>query len=193
MQLNNLQDVLMEQLADLYSAETQLVAALPQMAGAAHSTELREAFNHHLQQTRNHVQRLDEAFSDLSVPRQSETCQAMRGLIEEGDEIVHATGDPDAIDAALIAAAQRVEHYEISAYGTARAIASELGYEKTAALLDETLDEEAQADKLLSKLAEGGFLRGGVNEKAASQQLTAPLPGRRVEVHAAPRWATTRP
>jgi ferritin-like metal-binding protein YciE len=169
MQLNNLQDVLMEQLADLYSAETQLVAALPQMAGAAHSTQLREAFNHHLEQTRNHVQRLDEAFSDLSVPRQSETCQAMRGLIEEGDEIVHATGDPDAIDAALIAAAQRVEHYEISAYGTARAIASELGYEKTAALLDETLDEEAQADKLLSKLAEGGFMRGGVNEKAASQ------------------------
>jgi ferritin-like metal-binding protein YciE len=169
MQLNNLQDVLMEQLADLYSAETQLVAALPQMAGAAHSTQLREAFNHHLEQTRNHVQRLDEAFSDLSVPRQSETCQAMRGLIEEGDEIVHATGDPDAIDAALIAAAQRVEHYEISAYGTASAIANELGYEKTAALLDETLDEEAQADKLLSKLAEGGFMRGGVNEKAASQ------------------------
>ena len=169
MQLNNLQDVLMEQLADLYSAETQLVAALPKLAGAAHSSELKEAFNHHLEQTRNHVQRLDEAFGELSVPRTSETCEAMRGLIQEGDEIVHATGAPDAIDAALIAAAQRVEHYEISAYGTAKALASELGYERTASLLDETLDEEAQADKLLSKLAEGGMLRGGINEQAASQ------------------------
>jgi len=138
MQLNNLQDVLMEQLADLYSAETQLVAALPQLAGAAHSTELREAFTHHLEQTRNHVQRLDEAFNELSAPRSSEMCQAMRGLIQEGDDVVHATGDPNAIDAALIAAAQRVEHYEISAYGTARALASQLGYERTASLLDET-------------------------------------------------------
>lgn len=169
MQLNSLQDVLMEQLSDLYSAETQLVVALPNMANAAHSSELREAFNEHLQQTRNHVERLDEAFGELSTPRSSEMSEAMRGLIEEGDEIVHATGDPTAIDAALIAAAQRVEHYEISAYGSARALASELGYQRTASLLDDTLGEEAQADKLLSKLAEGGFLKGGINEEAASR------------------------
>ena len=93
----------------------------------------------------------------------------MKGLIEEGSEIVRATGDPDAIDAALIAAAQRVEHYEISAYGTARTLANELGYDRTAALLDEKLDEEAQADKLLTKIADGGIFRSGVNEQAATQ------------------------
>jgi ferritin-like metal-binding protein YciE len=169
MQLNNLHDVLIEQLADLYSAETQLLSALPKMAGAAHSAELRQAFTEHLEETRRHVGRLDEAFGELSVPRSTETCEAMRGLIEEGSEIVEATGDPAAIDAALIAAAQRVEHYEISAYGTVRALAGELGYDRAAALLDETLAEEARADKLLTKLAAGGFLRSGINEEAASR------------------------
>jgi ferritin-like metal-binding protein YciE len=169
MQLNNLQDVLVEQLADLYSAENQLVAALPKLAGAAHNTELREAFTTHLEQTRGHVQRLDEAFTSLQIPRKTETCQAMKGLIEEGSQIVQATGEPDAIDAALIAAAQRVEHYEISAYGTARTLANELGYDRAAALLEETLGEEAQADKLLTKIADGGLFRSGINEQAASQ------------------------
>jgi ferritin-like metal-binding protein YciE len=169
MQLNNLQDVLVEQLADLYSAENQLVAALPKLAGAAHNSELKEAFNHHLEETRGHVKRLDEAFTSLSIPRKVETCAAMKGLIEEGSQIVEASGAPDAIDAALIAAAQRVEHYEISAYGTARTLATELGYDRAAALLDETLDEESKADKLLTKIADGGIFRGGVNEQAASQ------------------------
>jgi ferritin-like metal-binding protein YciE len=169
MELNNLQDVLVEQLADLYSAENQLVAALPKLAGAAHNSELKEAFNHHLEETRGHVKRLDEAFTALSIPRKVETCAAMKGLIEEGAQIVEASGAPDAIDAALIAAAQRVEHYEISAYGTARTLATELGYDRAAALLDETLAEESKADKLLTKIADGGIFRGGINEQAASR------------------------
>jgi ferritin-like metal-binding protein YciE len=139
------------------------------MAHAAHSAELRQAFTDHLEETRGHVERLDEAFGELSVPRRTETCEAMRGLIAEGSEIVEATGDPAAIDAALIAAAQRVEHYEISAYGTARTLAGELGHDRAAALLDETLAEEAKADKLLTKLAAGGMLRGGINQEAAAR------------------------
>jgi ferritin-like metal-binding protein YciE len=169
MQLNTLQDVLMDQLADLYSAETQLVAALPKMATAAHSDELREAFQHHLEETRGHVTRLDEAIGEIAVTPPSEECEAMKGLIAEGEEIVEATGEPAALDAALIAAAQRVEHYEIAAYGTARALATELGFDRAASLLNETLHEESKADTLLSKIAEGGLMRSGVNQEAAAR------------------------
>ena len=167
MQLNNLQDVLSEQLADLYSAETQLVQALPKMAKAAHSEELREAFEHHLEETRGHVRRLDDVYGQVALARIEEVCEAMQGLIKEGEEVIAASGDSAALDAALIAAAQRVEHYEIAAYGSARAIAEELGYKDAKSLLDETLQEEGKADKLLSKLAEGGLGKGGINQEAA--------------------------
>jgi len=167
MQLTSLQDVFMEQLEDLYSAETQLVRALPQMAGAASHDELREAFEHHLGETQDHVRRLDEIFGQLGAKSGTETCEGMQGLIREGEKIVQATGDPAAKDAALIAAAQRVEHYEIAAYGTARTLADMLDFDDAKDLLDQTLDEEANADKLLTKIATGGWLRTGINEKAA--------------------------
>ncbi|HEY4346990.1 MAG TPA: ferritin-like domain-containing protein [Gaiellaceae bacterium] len=169
MQLNTLQDVLMEQIADLYSAETQLVAALPKMVSAAHSEELREAFQNHLEETRGHVTRLDETLAELSARPAVEVCEAMKGLLKEGEEIMGAHGEPAALDAALIAAAQRVEHYEIAAYGTARAIAGELGFDRAASLLGETLDEEANADKLLTKIASGGLMRSGINQEATTR------------------------
>src|SRR5205085_973220 len=131
-QLNSLNDVFEEQLGDLYDAEKQLIQALPKVAQAAHSDELRKALETHLEETRGHVERLEQIFGDLGVPTPSEHCKAMEGLIAEGDQIVQATGDPAAKDAALIAAAQRVEHYEISGYGTARTLARELGHDDAA-------------------------------------------------------------
>ena len=166
MQLNSLNDVFVEQLADLYDAEQQLVKALPKMASAASSTELREAFEHHLEQTQNHVQRLDEVFANTGIQAPAETCKAMQGLIKEGEDVISASGDPAAKDAALIAAAQRVEHYEIAAYGTATTIAGDLGFHEAKDLLDETLDEEGDADKLLTKIATGGIFASGRNEEA---------------------------
>ena len=142
MKLQSLEDVLMTELSDLMSAEKQLVKALPKVAEAASSKELREAIEHHLDETRGHVQRLEQVFESLGADVESEHCEAMEGLIGEGEEIVEADGDDAAKDAALIGAAQRVEHYEIAAYGTARTLAEQLGKDDAAALLQETLDEE---------------------------------------------------
>ena len=125
MEFNSLADVLIEELGDLYSAEKQLLAAIPKLAAAAHSYELREALESHLEETTHHVERLDQAFAEMGIRfAPTKTCQAMRGLVEEGDAVAEATGDSVAIDAALIGAAQRIEQYEISAYGTARALSS---------------------------------------------------------------------
>jgi ferritin-like metal-binding protein YciE len=166
MKLNSLQDVFVEQLGDLRSAEEQLVKALPKMASAANSPELKEAFEHHLEQTRNHVQRIEEVVANVGLDVPTEHCKGMEGLIKEGDDIVSATGDPAAKDAALIAAAQRVEHYEIAGYGTATTLADELGFDEAKDILDETLDEESDADKLLTKIATGGVFAAGINEDA---------------------------
>ena len=169
MNLNTLEDVLKEQLADLYSAENQLVQALPKMARAAHSEDLREAFDHHLAETKEHVRRLETAMHELSFSGGGVVCEGMQGLIAEGDEVIAAVGDPAAQDAALIAAAQRVEHYEIAGYGTARSLAQELGHGNVAALLGDTLDEEAAADRTLTKIATGGLFSSGVNEEARTR------------------------
>jgi ferritin-like metal-binding protein YciE len=158
--------VFTEQLADLYSAERQLVVALPKVQQAASDEGLREALAHHLEETRSHVGRLEEIFGQLGTEVPDETCEGMRGLLAEGEKIMAMPGEPVAKDAALIAAAQRVEHYEIAAYGTARALAGQLDHGEAANLLDLTLDEEANADKLLSKLATGGFLASGINDAA---------------------------
>ena len=123
-----------------------------------------------MQETRGHVERLERVFSDIGMPMPTEQCKAMRGLIAEGDEIVQASGDPAAKDAALIAAAQRVEHYEIAGYGTVRTLAKELDHGDAASLLNDTLDEESKADELLTKIATGGFLRSGVNQQAAGKR-----------------------
>jgi ferritin-like metal-binding protein YciE len=167
MQFQSLQDVFAEQLNDLRSAEEQLVEALPKMAGAASTDELRTAFEEHLAQTRQHLERIDDVISATGVTATGEECKGMKGLIAEGSEIIEAQGDPIARDAALIAAAQRVEHYEIAGYGTVVTLAGQLDYDDAKDTLGQTLDEEESADKLLTKIATGGMFRTGVNEKAA--------------------------
>jgi len=152
--LDNLGNLLELQLRDLYSAEEQLIDALPKMAEAASSTELKTAFNSHLGETRRQKERLERAFKLLGKDVKSENCDAMNGLISEGQEIIEADGDPDVKDAALIAAAQRVEHYEMAGYGCARTFARRLGKTQVAELLQETLDEEGNADKILTHIAE---------------------------------------
>jgi ferritin-like metal-binding protein YciE len=169
MRVDSLLDVLAEEIGDLRSAEEQLIAALPKVASAAHSDELRTALENHLEETRGHLQRLQDLIPTLGTSVPIETCEGMKGLIQEGEQIVAAEGDPLAKDAALIGAAQRVEHYEIAAYGTARTLADELGLDDAKELLDQTLDEEANADKLLTKIATGGMFRSGINQEAASR------------------------
>lgn len=167
MQLQTLQDLFEHELADLHDAETQLVTALPKMAQAASNDELREAFEHHLDETRDHIRRLEDIRAQIGSSL-SEECDGMRGLIKEGDEVVTGGGDPAVKDAALISAAQRVEHYEIAAYGTARTLADELDLDDAQDLLDQTLDEESNADKLLTKIATGGMFKAGINQQARS-------------------------
>jgi ferritin-like metal-binding protein YciE len=168
MGLNTLDDVLEEQVKDLLSAEKQLIEALPKVAEAAHSDELKKAITEHLEETKGHLERLEQVTGILGMDNDAETCKAMQGLIAEGEEIIGEDGDPVAKDAAIIAAAQRIEHYEIAAYGTARTLADELDKKDAAKLLDETLDEESAADKLLTKIATGGMLKSGVNKSAAA-------------------------
>jgi ferritin-like metal-binding protein YciE len=168
MGFHSLKDVLQEQLEDLHSAEEQLVEALPKMAQAAHHDELRKAIEHHLDETRGHLKRVDDALGELGISKPSEECKAMKGLIAEGEELMKKDGDPTAKDAALIGAAQRVEHYEIAAYGTARQLADDCGLDGIRDLMDQTLDEESQADKLLTKIATGGMFKAGVNQQATS-------------------------
>lgn len=152
--LKSLRDLLVDELRDLHSAESQLVKALPKLAKAASNDELREGFEEHLEQTKEHVDRLDRCFKILGANAKGKTCHAMKGLIEEGSEAMEVDA-PDMIrDANLIGAAQRVEHYEIAAYGTARSFAETLGETKIASLLQDTLDEEGDTDKRLTALAE---------------------------------------
>jgi ferritin-like metal-binding protein YciE len=160
--LENLEDLLVHQLEDLYSAEEQLISALPKMSQAASSSELKQAFDQHLGETKRQKDRLDQAFRLLNCEPESHTCAAMEGLVEEGSEVIGAKGDPDVKDAALIAAAQRVEHYEIAAYGCARTFAQRLGRNDVANLLQQSLDEEGNADKILTDIAESW-----VNQEAA--------------------------
>ena len=154
MTLDNLENVLTLQLQDLYSAEQQLIAALPKMEQAASSPTLKRAFQTHLAETRRHKERLEQAFRQLGQDPKTETCDAMKGLITEGQEVMGLDGDPEVKDAALIAAAQRVEHYEIAGYGCARSFARRLGHNEVANLLQQTLQEEANADKTLTRIAE---------------------------------------
>jgi ferritin-like metal-binding protein YciE len=162
LRLDNLEDLLVLELKDLYSAEQQLIKALPQMSDAAHSTELKAVLDQHLGETRRQKDRLEQAFRMLGCEPEGEGCEAMEGLISEGNEIISAEGDPEVKDAALIAAAQRVEHYEIAGYGCARTFALRLGRSDVADLLQKTLDEEGNADKILTHIAESF-----VNQEAA--------------------------
>jgi len=154
MKLETLRDLYVEQLHDLYSAETQLVKALPKMAKAASHSQLQRAFQTHLSQTEQHVQRLEQLFQQFGAKPKSQTCKGMEGLIAEGEEMIKMKGDPAAIDAGLIATAQRVEHYEIAGYGCVRTYAQQLGDQKAVQLLQQTLNEEGATDKQLTQLAE---------------------------------------
>ncbi len=153
MTMTTLEDLLVDQVRDLYDAEKQLVRALPKMAEAASSEDLQQAIQTHLEETKNQVSRLERVFEELDKPAKGKACKAMRGLVEEGGEALD--GRSPLTDLAIIAAAQRVEHYEISAYGTARAIALKLGQETIASLLEETEEEEKAADTKLTDIATG--------------------------------------
>jgi ferritin-like metal-binding protein YciE len=155
--INSLKELFLEELGDLYNAEHQLIKALPKMAEATDSQELRTAIEDHLEQTKNQVNRLEKVFRELGQKPGTVTCKAMKGLIAEGDEVVKKTERGPARDAAIISAAQRVEHYEISGYGTARCHASKLGFSTAEALLSETLEEEKEADTHLNEIAEGSI------------------------------------
>jgi ferritin-like metal-binding protein YciE len=154
MELDTLRDLYIDELKDLYSAEKQLVKALPRMAKAATHPDLKRAFETHLRQTERQVERLDRVFEELGVSPRGKKCIGMEALIEEGQELIREKPDPDVLDAGLISKAQHVEHYEIAGYGTVRTYARQLGKERQAALLQQTLDEEGETDKLLSNLAE---------------------------------------
>jgi ferritin-like metal-binding protein YciE len=157
-----------DQLEDLYDAEQRLVKALPKMADASHNRDLRNAFQTHLQQTKNHVSRLEEIFQSIGRKAKSKTCEAMKGLITEGEEMVNASGDSNVKDAALICAAQRVEHYEMAGYGCVRTFAHQLGHQRAVQLLEQTLDEEKEADRILNTIAEGH-----INVKAQQSRTAA--------------------
>ena len=162
MKVTTLDELLEDELKDIYSAETQLIKALPQMAQAAESNDLRAAFEKHLEQTRVHAQRIEEICNDLKTTPLGKESAGIEGLIKESEEIIQSDTESEPKQAALIGAAQRVEHYEIAAYGTARAHARQLGYLKAVDLLSQTLEEEKETDKQLTKVAENR-----VNVKAA--------------------------
>lgn len=163
MKIQSLNDLFLDELKDAYDFEHQLVEALPKMAEKASDPKLQKGFEDHAEQTRGQVERLEQVFASLGEEPKRKPCKGMKGLIKEGDEVLQADGDPAAIDAALIGAAQRVEHYEMAAYGTLRSLAEALGRDKDARVLQRILDQEAKTDERLSKLAESR-----INKRAAA-------------------------
>jgi ferritin-like metal-binding protein YciE len=153
MKLENLQQLFLKELRDLYSAENQITEALPKLIDAAQHSELKNALQEHLNVTQTQISRLEQIFQQLNEKATGETCKGMKGLITEGDELVSQGGDPSTIDAGIISAAQRVEHYEMAGYGTVRTYAELLGYDEMASLLQQTLDEEEEADQTLTQIA----------------------------------------
>lgn len=153
MKLENLQHLYLKELRDLYDAENQITDALPKLIDAAHNSELKNALQEHLNVTQKQISRLEQIFQMLNEKPTGETCKGMKGVIKEGDEIVSAGGDPSTVDAGIISAAQRVEHYEMAGYGTVRTYAKLLGQEQMASLLQQTLQEEEEADQRLTQIA----------------------------------------
>ena len=153
MPVKSVRDLLLNELRDLYDAEKQLVKALPKMAKASSSEQLRQAFQEHLEQTKHQVERLEQAFDRLDVTARGKRCEAMRGLIDEAGEVMEEIKTPQVLDAALIAGAQKVEHYEIAAYGSVRTLAEACRHQEVAQLMDETLEEEKEADQKLNQIA----------------------------------------
>lgn len=166
MALETLEDLFVSELKDLYSAEKQLVKALPKMAKASSSAKLRKGFEDHLKQTQKHVERLEKVFEEMGVKARGPKCEAMEGLIEEGKRMMGEDATDEVMDAALIAAAQRVEHYEIAGYGTVRTFANMLGMKDAERLLQQTLDEESETNEKLTKLAESEVNAAALNGAA---------------------------
>ena len=164
MKLENLHSLLVEELQDLYSAETQIIEALPDMIDEASSPDLKNALQQHLEETRGQVRRLDQIFSQLpNVKKDGKTCKGMKGILKDGQDLLDTDAEPEVLDAGMIAGAQRVEHYEIAGYGTVRTYAQLIGRKDWAQLLEQTLNEEKQADQKLNQLAS----RINVEAKAA--------------------------
>ena len=161
-----IKDVFIDELQNMLSAEEQIIEALPDMIKASESTDLKNAFEAHLKETKGQVERLLKIFKLLDIEKTEKLCKATKALIDEGKEVIKKYNSSPARDAAIIARAQRIEHYEISAYGSMRTFAKELNLEEIPELLQATLDEEGHADKKLTKIAEGGLIKSGVNHKA---------------------------
>ena len=157
MEIDNLQELLTEEMRDIYNAEVQLTKAMPKMAKKASNPQLKKAFETHLKETEGQIQRLQKIFDKLGKKPTGKKCAAMEGLIEEGKEMMGEDMDEETMDAALIAVAQKIEHYEIASYGTVRTWARHVGDEQTAKLLQQTLDEEGKTDKLLTEMAENSI------------------------------------
>lgn len=167
MELNTLSEGLFTEIADLYDAEQQLVQKLPQIAKSVFTSSLRIAIENHCDETKDQISRLEDIFESLGKKPIRTTCASMQGLLAEIDQIIAATGDQQVKDAVLIGALQRIEHYEIAGYGTARAFAEQLDLDDIADLLQESLDEETFTDRKLTQLAEGGLFAGGINIEAS--------------------------
>jgi ferritin-like metal-binding protein YciE len=170
MSLDSLDKLFLEELKDVYNAEKQIVAALPRMAKAAETPELKKAFTNHLRETEGHVNRLEQIFKELGQTARGKKCKGMEGLLEEGKDILEEDGQPAVIDAALISAAQRVEHYEIAVYGCLRTYAQLLGYSQAEKLLQQTLQEEEAADKKLTQIGESGVNNAAVAAGAGVEE-----------------------
>jgi ferritin-like metal-binding protein YciE len=172
MAMDSLAELLEDELKDLYSAENQLIKALPKMAKKASSATLKTAFTDHLRQTEGHVARLEKIGKSLEIKLTGKKCAAMEGLVKEGSEVIEEEGDDAVIDAALIGAAQRVEHYEMAAYGTVRGIAQQLGHADAVKLLQQTLDEEGAADQKLTTIAQGEVLAAAAEAGEVEEHAT---------------------
>lgn len=176
--LDSLEDLLREELKDLYDAEKQLTKALPKMMKKATAVDLKEAFEDHLRQTETHIERLEQAFEQLEMPARGKKCKGMQHLIAEGNEMIADAEDDAARDAVMIAAAQKVEHYEIASYGTVRTWATLLGRNEIAQLLEATLEEEKETDQKLTEIAES-FVNEAAAEEADAADVRAAQRGRR--------------
>jgi len=165
MRMESLQDLYVHELEDLYNAEKQILQALPKLAQKSEHSELREAFEEHRRMTEEQVRRLETIFDDLGQRPRGRKCRGMEGIIDEGEELIREDATPDVRDAALIGTAQRVEHYEIAAYGTVRTYADQLGFKEHANLLQQTLDEEGETDKKLTQIAESRINRSAIENR----------------------------
>ncbi len=192
-----LHDAFIDELRDVYDAEKQITKALPKMAKAASSPELRAAFEEHLEQTRGHIERLEEAFASIEEKVRGKHCDGVAGIIEEGKAVMEEDFDDSTMDASLVAAAQRVEHYEIAAYGTLVAWARAMGHSEAADLLQENLDEEKTTDEKLTSLAEGGINQDAAEaahpeEEDEEEEMAVAAPARRRSTGAAKKTARRR-